>query len=123
LLQRDVEVDKWIGTNRRPDGMPDLGERRALREDSFGYRAGMQRRQGRGRQQAGNDRQPGGFQRLLGVTHERGDHGRDPFGRIQDDRPIAVPDGHPALHFQGNQRLGKRRSADAQFDGQFAFRW
>ena len=34
-----------------------------------------------------------------------------------------MPDGDPALHFQRHQSLGERRPADAQFDGQFSFRW
>ncbi len=89
----------------------------------LGHRAGVQRRQSRGRQQAGDDRQSRGFQRFLGVTDERGDDGGNPFGRIEDNRPIAVPDSHPALHFQCHQRLRERRPADAQFDGQFSFRW
>ena len=36
LLQGDVEVDKWIGANRGPNGMPDLRERRTLCKERSG---------------------------------------------------------------------------------------
>ena len=77
--------------------------------------------EGRRRQHPGHHRQPGLLEGFDGVARECGDHRGHPFRGVEHHGAVAVPDGDPALHLQGDQRLGQCRSADAQLDGQLAF--